>query len=188
MTLTKTAAIARVLAALAATPAVFTTGYTSRIARSLDDRPQNFYMTGSMGLALPVGIGIAMASGRTTVVVDGDGSILMNPVGLVSAGSAPDLPVIHLVLDDGEYASTGGQPSPSTSVDLVAWAVGAGFRLTHTVRDADTLSAVLADALRTCACPTFVRCFIVPDIAPPPPRIPDSLGDHAQRFMSCFAG
>ncbi len=122
----KSAAIAEILASAPGVPTVFTTGFASRVAASMDDRPSHFYMTGSMGLALALGIGVAMSSGRTTIVVDGDGSLLMNPAALLATGAAPELPVIHIVLDDGVYASTGGQPTPGERADLAGLATASG--------------------------------------------------------------
>jgi thiamine pyrophosphate-dependent acetolactate synthase large subunit-like protein len=78
----KSAAIAEILAAAPQVPTVF----ASRVAASMDDRPDHFYMTGSMGLALAVGTGVTRASGQPTIVVDGDGSLLMNPATLLAAG------------------------------------------------------------------------------------------------------
>src|SRR5258708_32933884 len=41
-------------------------------------RPQNFYMLGSMGLACPIALGVAIAQPKRRVIaLEGDGSILM---------------------------------------------------------------------------------------------------------------
>lgn len=55
----------------AGAPVVFSTGYTSRRAAAVADRPNHFYMLGSMGLASAIGLGIAQARGGQTWVVDG---------------------------------------------------------------------------------------------------------------------
>jgi sulfopyruvate decarboxylase subunit beta len=71
--------VLRMVIRLAAhTPVVFTTGYTSREAHYLADRPNHFYMTGSMGMAGAIGMGIAASTYTPVVVVDGDGALLMN--------------------------------------------------------------------------------------------------------------
>lgn len=178
----KTTAVSVALAAAPDLPAVFTTGYTARIAAALGDRPNHFHMTGSMGLALPVGVGVALASGRLTLVVDGDGSLLMNPGGLISAGALPDLPLVHLVLDDGLYASTGGQPSPGGSVDMCAWAAATGIGAVSHVATPDTLRQVLTSAVAHCAGPVFVHCVVGPDTEPPPARVTSQLHEIAERF------
>jgi acetolactate synthase I/II/III large subunit len=60
---------------------------------------------GSVGLALPVGIGVAdVRADRPTVVVEGDGGLLMNPAELDSLARL-GLPVLVVVLDDGAYGA-----------------------------------------------------------------------------------
>lgn len=182
MRLLKTPAVAAALSVLPEAPTVFTTGYTSRIGASLGERDNHFYMTGSMGLAVCVGIGVALATGRTTLVLDGDGSLLMNPGGLVTAGAVKGLGLVHVVLDDGCYDSTGGQPSPGPGVDLEGWARSAGFPSVHTVDTAEALTSVLRRETENLAGPVFVRCLVRPDSTPPPPRITDDLISVARRF------
>jgi hypothetical protein len=54
-------------------------GYMCRESFSLGDRPENFYMIGSMGLASAIGLGFSLTNTDTpTVVLDGDGNLLMN--------------------------------------------------------------------------------------------------------------
>ncbi|GAA3169009.1 thiamine pyrophosphate-dependent enzyme [Streptomyces ramulosus] len=181
MTMTKTSAVAVALATAHGLPTVFTTGFISRIGAA-SAQPNHFYMTGSMGLALSLGTGIALASRRTTLVVDGDGSLLMNPVGLITAGALPDLPLIQLVLDDGVYDSTGGQCSPGRSVDLPAWARACGFSRTHTVDSEEGLEKTLRHELENPDAPVFVHCLVTADTAPPPPRVTDDLEGITARF------
>ncbi|WP_166677567.1 thiamine pyrophosphate-dependent enzyme [Amycolatopsis arida] len=180
----KTDAIRAILAATTDEPTVFTTGYASRIACGLDDRPNHFYMTGSMGLASSIGMGIAQQTGRRTVVVDGDGSLLMNPVGLMTAGALDLLPMIHVVLDDGSYASTGGQSVPSGRADLCALAEACGYQRIHDVDGFDELRALVSAEVVSCASPVFIRCALRGPEAPIPARVAADLGDHAQRFAA----
>jgi sulfopyruvate decarboxylase subunit beta len=186
-TFTKTQAITEIVNAARDNPLIFTTGYASRIGASVADRPRHFYMTGSMGLALSVGTGVADVTGRTTVVVDGDGSLLMNPVGLMSAGARSALPLIHVVLDDGQYASTGGQRTPGASVDLSGWARSSGFRFTRKVSNLADFQSVLRSCLETCTSPKFIHCALTGPDASPPARIAQRLPDHARRFTQAIA-
>ncbi|MEV0001790.1 thiamine pyrophosphate-dependent enzyme [Micromonospora sp. NPDC050980] len=183
----KTSAIATVIAATDREPVIFTTGYACRIAAGLHDRPNHFYMTGSMGLASSIAVGVALEARRRTVVVDGDGALLMNPVGLIAAGSVPGLPLVHVVLDDGCYASTGGQAVPSHHVDLCAWARAAGYARTVDTscpeQFADKLRAALADA----DAPVFIRAALTEPDAPVPGRIDPELPEHARRFRDHLA-
>lgn len=98
---------------------VATTGMTSRELYVVRDRPGNFYMCGSMGCALSIGLGVALARpDRKVVVLDGDGAALMS-LGSLALARHLRLPNLeHIILDNGTYASTGGQPTCSAAVDF----------------------------------------------------------------------
>lgn len=180
----KTAAIRAVIEATTDEPIVFTTGYACRIAQGVLDRPNHFYMTGSMGLASSIGTGIAQQTGRPTVVVDGDGSLLMNPAGLVAAGALGSLPLVHILLDDGRYASTGGQYVPSGGIDFALLARGCGYPRVERIERIAELVATLRAVPGTCAAPTFLHCVLTGDDPPIPPRVDGDLADHAARFAA----
>jgi phosphonopyruvate decarboxylase len=120
-------------------------GYISRDLLSNGDRTANFYMVGSMGIAAPLALGLALARPADRIVVlDGDGSMAMNLGVLpVIAQNRPNL--IHAVLDNGLHESTGGQrtvPIP----DLVGIALAAGYRSALRVDDHGELEqAALTD-------------------------------------------
>ncbi|MPZ85178.1 MAG: hypothetical protein GEV28_34255 [Actinophytocola sp.] len=181
----KNDAVHAIIEVAAERPIVFTTGHACRIARAIADRPNHFYMTGSMGLASSIGLGIARQSGLATVVVDGDGAVLMNPVGLIIAGGHRSLPLVHVVLDDGRYASTGGQAVPSRP-DLGALARACGYPRTHEADTADDLTELLRGALANCSAPTFIRCTLSGPELPVPTRVDVDLGDHAARFSTAI--
>ncbi len=92
-------------------------------------RPQNFYMLGSMGLAIPIAMGVALAQPeRQVFALEGDGSLLMQlgALGTVAAAGLKNLAII--VFDNGAYQITGSQPTlTSQGCDLVAVARGAGL-------------------------------------------------------------
>ncbi len=100
-------------------------------------RPQNFYMLGSMGLAVPIAFGVALAQPQRRVfALEGDGSLLMQlgALGTVATHALKNLTII--VFDNGMYQITGAQPTlTSYRTDLVAIAQGAG--LTQSVWAAD---------------------------------------------------
>lgn len=99
---------------------IATTGMISREVFLVKDRAENFYMCGSMGCALSIGIGVAMNSDRNVIVIDGDGAALMS-LGSLAVASYLKLPNLkHYVVDNGTYASTGDQPTCSHSVDFAA--------------------------------------------------------------------
>ncbi|MGX1759499.1 thiamine pyrophosphate-dependent enzyme [Streptomyces lydicus] len=184
---TKTVAIKEIVHHTKGFPVIFTTGYASRIGASVADRPHHFYMTGSMGLALSLGIGVASAVRRTTVVADGDGSVLMNPGGVISAGARTELPLVHIVLDDGQYASTGGQAAPRGALDFAGWARSAGFQSVHRISDRSGLAEALGTCVGRATSPQFLHCVLTGTDELPPARISQPLSEHAHRFAAAVA-
>lgn len=113
------------------------------------DRPQNFYMWNSMGQASCIGLGLALARPDLRVIVlDGDGSILLNLGSLATEVTSGVTNLVHVIWDNGGWEITGGQPAGSPfGVDLEAVARGCGFRRTATVDDLDRFRAAFADAM-----------------------------------------
>jgi len=87
-----------------------------------EDRPRNFYTWGSMGLASSIGLGLALAKPALRVfVLDGDGALLMNLGSLATIGLLRPSNLVVIVMDNQEYATTGGQPTPTAyGADLEA--------------------------------------------------------------------
>jgi thiamine pyrophosphate-dependent acetolactate synthase large subunit-like protein len=108
---------------------VVANGYLSRHAFQCRDLPSTFYMIGSMGLASSIGLGVALAQPeRRVVVVDGDGNLLMSLGALAMIGNRCPANLIHIVIDNEVYASTGGQHSISGTVSMPELALAAGYR------------------------------------------------------------
>jgi thiamine pyrophosphate-dependent acetolactate synthase large subunit-like protein len=103
---------------------------------SAGDRPQNFYTWGSMGLASSIGLGLALARPELRVIVlDGDGSLLMNLGSLATIGLLRPANLLVIVMDNEEYATTGGQPTPTAhGADLEGAARAMGIVAATTVR------------------------------------------------------
>ena len=117
-----------------------TTGYISRELYGLADRPANFYMQGSMGHALALGLGAALARPqRRVVVLDGDGAVLMHLGTCATVGGIAPPNLVHVVLDNGTYESTGGQRTTSSTVDWSALGAAAGYRSAVVCDDAASL-------------------------------------------------
>ena len=143
--------------------AVCTTGYTCRDMQHLKDRPGNFYMIGSMGVAAAIGLGIALTKRESTVVVfDGDGAVLMGLGVLPMIGSLKPRNLIHLVLDNEVFASTGNQPTYSRTVDLAQIARSSGYAV---VRRAESPQEVESgwSQIRSEAGPSFFLMKCRPD-------------------------
>jgi thiamine pyrophosphate-dependent acetolactate synthase large subunit-like protein len=92
-------------------------------------RPQNFYMLGSMGLAFPIALGVALAQPKRHVfALEGDGSLLMQLGSLSTIATLAPKNLTMVIMDNGVYQITGAQPTPAAAVaDLVAIAVASGL-------------------------------------------------------------
>jgi thiamine pyrophosphate-dependent acetolactate synthase large subunit-like protein len=92
-------------------------------------RPQNFYMLGSMGLAFPIALGVALAQpNRRVFALEGDGSLLMQLGCLSTIAMLKPKNLCMIVMDNGVYQITGAQPTPAaTTTDLIAVAAGCGL-------------------------------------------------------------
>ena len=112
-------------------------------------RPQNFYMLGSMGLAIPIALGVALAQPqRRVIALEGDGSLLMQLGALGTVASVNPKNLVIVVWDNGAYQITGSQPTlTSTTVDLVAMAQGAGLAQSTWATDEAHFEALLEAAL-----------------------------------------
>src|SRR5215217_8373464 len=111
--------------------------------QSVGHRPNFFYLQHAMGLASSVGLGIALSRPELPVVVlDGDGSILMNLGGLTTLARYRPNNLVHVIFDNESLLSVGGFPTAtSTGTDLAAIAQAAGIPRTGTVRNLDELHA-----------------------------------------------
>jgi thiamine pyrophosphate-dependent acetolactate synthase large subunit-like protein len=92
-------------------------------------RPQNFYMLGSMGLAFPIALGVALAQpNRRVFALEGDGSLLMQLGCLSTIATLKPKNLVMVVMDNGVYQITGAQPTPAAAAtDLIAVAMGCGL-------------------------------------------------------------
>ena len=107
-------------------------GFPSRELYEINDRDENFYMIGSMGLASSIGFGLALArEDKDIVVIDGDGSLLMNMGSLVTIFANNPRNLTWIVIDNGAYGSTGNQDTYAQKLDLVDIAKSVGFKNSH---------------------------------------------------------
>ena len=120
-------------------------GFPSRELYSICDRPENFYMLGSMGMASSIGLGLALARPkRKVIVLDGDGSVLMNLGTLATIALNGPKNYLLVILDNCCYGSTGSQPTCTCyCTDLAAIARGAGVRNVEKAGDPEALSRAL---------------------------------------------
>jgi thiamine pyrophosphate-dependent acetolactate synthase large subunit-like protein len=113
-------------------------------------RPQNFYMLGSMGLAIPIAFGVAIAQPKRHVIaLEGDGSLLMQLGCLATIAMQAPKNLTMVLWDNGIYQITGNQPTASaTAADLVAIARGAGIARSAWAADEEDFDRLLAEALK----------------------------------------
>jgi len=96
----------------------------------LGHRENFFYLQHAMGLASSIGLGLATSLPEEQVIVlDGDGSVLMNLGTLTTLARYRPKNLVHIIFDNGSLLSTGGFASQTTSgiTDLAAIARGAGI-------------------------------------------------------------
>ncbi len=95
-------------------------------------------LIGCMGKASSLGLGVALgAPERRVLVLDGEGSLLMNLGALVTIGAQAPPNLVHFVFDNSAYDTSGGQPTPGAgAVDFAGLAVKAGYRAGYTFDDA----------------------------------------------------
>jgi sulfopyruvate decarboxylase subunit beta len=114
--------------------------------QSLGHRPNFFYLQHAMGLASSLGLGLALSRPELQVVVlDGDGSVLMNLGGLTTLARYHPRNLLHVIFDNESLLSVGGFPTATaTGSDLAGIAAAAGIRRT---RGVETFVAAFAEAL-----------------------------------------
>ena len=143
-------------------PTIVTLGATVReLIATVGKRDNDFYVLDSMGLPVAIGLGIALGrpeNPEKIVVIEGDGGLLMGLSSLTTVGFLKPTNLVLLILDNGTYASTGGQPTAATTTDFVAIAQGCGIRGV-TVDDDAGFRAALADAKKVDG-PTLIRMMI----------------------------
>jgi thiamine pyrophosphate-dependent acetolactate synthase large subunit-like protein len=124
-------------------------------------RPQNFYMLGSMGLAVPIALGVAIAQPKRHVVaLEGDGSLLMQLGCLATVAARAPKNLTIVVWDNGIYQITGGQKTASAdTADLAAIARAAGIAASHWAADEEEFDRLFAAAL-TDGGPTLIAARI----------------------------
>ena len=125
---------------------------------SLGHRANFFYLEHAMGLASSIGLGIALARPhRKVVVIDGDGSVLMNLGGLTTLARSNPGNLVHIIFDNETLLSVGGgapggyrwfTTATATGTDLAGVAKAAGIERAQTVRELDEFKAAALAAIK----------------------------------------
>ena len=122
---------------------------------------QNFYMLGSMGLAVPIALGVALGQpGRKVFALEGDGSILMQLGSLATVAARAQKNLAIVILDNGAYQITGGQKAlTDQGADIVAIAKGAGLAQSAWAADESAFEEMIERATREDG-PWLIGCRI----------------------------
>ncbi|RZN37264.1 MAG: sulfopyruvate decarboxylase subunit alpha [Methanophagales archaeon ANME-1-THS] len=172
-------------------------GVPSKELYAAQDRALNFYMLGSLGQASSIGLGVALKTNkplqgfrgqrggallRETVVLDGDGSLLMSDI-LPVVGEQKPKNLSIICLDNGTWGSTGDQPVAFAG-DIALMAIGAGMENTMKIYREEELRHAL-EGLYEKAGPRFLQVVIKPGNAPIR-NIPLSASQIKRRFMAAL--
>jgi phosphonopyruvate decarboxylase len=164
---------------------IATTGYTGRELYACDDRPNQLYMVGSMGCAISMGLGIALAQpNRKVVVLDGDGAALMRLGAQSIVGYERPANLVHVLLDNAIHESTGGQATVARSVNFCAIAAASGYPEVVSIADPAAIGATVNAATDG---PVFLHAPTlpgVPDDLPRPTVSPAEVAVRLREYLS----
>ncbi len=162
-------------------------GLISREAFTIRDRTENYYMIGSMGMASSIGLGVALNKpSKKAIILEGDGNLLMNLGSLPMVGSLQPGNLLHIVLDNEVYASTGNQPTISNVIELEEIAKSARYVYVEKVTTKENLRREMTHTLKNEG-PSFLLVKIV-DTAEQIEigRVTHSPEQIKERFMSAI--
>jgi phosphonopyruvate decarboxylase len=140
--------------------ATYTTAFEwERISPS----PLNLPATGAMGQGSSHGLGLALGlPAQKVIVLDGDGSLLMNLGTLVTIAAARPANLVHFVCENGTYEANGSHPIPGAGVvDFAGFARAAGYPHVFAFDDAVAFARALPDLLALTG-PVFATLKFVP--------------------------
>ena len=140
-------------------------GSQSLWLKAAGDRDENLYLSGPMGMASSVALGVAVATqDRLGIAARGDGALTMNMTSLATISHAKPANLVVVVLDNGIYEFTKSLPVPSLGVD---WGkvseLYTGFESTVDLSDIEKLDVMNG--------PHFVHAQIEPGQLPPGPGV-----------------
>lgn len=166
---------------------VVTTMSTAGIWPSISDTPLDFaYIPSAMGHGPSLGLGLALAQPeRGVIVFNGDGCTLMSLGNLVTIAQYPaNLYVV--VLDNGIYEVTGGQPHAGAGhVDYAALARAAGIQRTYTFTTLADWKAGASEALSGDG-PVLIHLLVEARYGQKTPKAPRSMAEQIQRLQSAL--
>ncbi|MCD6168553.1 MAG: sulfopyruvate decarboxylase subunit beta [Caldisericia bacterium] len=167
---------------------IFANGKISREGYLKCDSKRNFYMLASMGKASSIGLGVALSKpNRTVIVFDGDGNILMNLDNLAMIGYFQPRNLIHIVLDNEIYATTGWQETLSEKIELDKVAKSCGYNNVFNVETEKEIITAVEECYRLDG-PHFILIKIDKEEIKGTKIIPYSPPEIKDRFMESLRG
>jgi sulfopyruvate decarboxylase subunit beta len=176
-----------VLAANRADKVVITTMASVGAWPQFSDTPLDFaYMPSSMGQGPAIALGLTLAQPqRGVIVLSGDGSLLMNLGSLVTIGSHK-VNLYLIIVDNGLYEVTGGQPTVGAGrVDFAAMARAAGFGRVYTFDSVEGWQTGAAEALSGSG-PVAIWLKVKGKHGQKTPRPPRPMPEQLQRLRSAL--
>ncbi len=143
------------------TAIIATTGKCGRELFTIADRPQHMYQVGSMGGASGMGLGVALNTDKSVVILDGDGAALMKMGSLATIGANSPKNLFHVILDNGVHDSTGGQATVSPHVNFAQVALACGYRFAATTDSLMGFTDAFSEARKNKG-PTLIHAKINP--------------------------
>ena len=129
------------------------------------DQKMDLPISGAMGKASSVGLGVALAQpDKKVLILDGDGSLLMNLGSLVTLSNKSPKNLYHFLFNNNVYAVTGGQPIPGAEVsDWEGMAKAAGYAKVFSFDNLEDLTTGLDEVFESEG-PVFVHLRVEPEI------------------------
>ncbi|MGO4590250.1 thiamine pyrophosphate-dependent enzyme [Paenarthrobacter sp. 2TAF44] len=179
-------ALRAIVETTAEVPVIATCAATSRELASIADRDNHLYLLDAMGLAISVGTGIAQAIKNTpltrAVVIEGDGSLLMNPGSAITAGYLAPENLVIILLDNGVYASTASIPTQAVTIDLGRFAESVDLKVLR-ANNTEELTLALKQTL-TQDGPWFIHTRTEPGNEPGTKLLLIDPVTHGNRFQN----
>jgi sulfopyruvate decarboxylase beta subunit len=165
-------------------PVVHANGFICRESFALKDREENFYMIGSMGLASSIGLGVALCKpDKKVVIIDGDGNVLMAMGTLAMIAAEAPKNLVHVVIDNEVYESTGSQRSLSSKVRLEEVAKSTGYKNVLRVEKKEEIKTAFLK-LRDSDGPNFLLIKVEPGFDPATGRVTHAPEEITERFSN----
>ncbi len=169
-------------------PTVLANGFISRAFFNVTDRKENFYMIGSMGLASSIGLGVALAQPeRKTLILDGDGNVLMSMGTLAMIATCAPKNLIHIVIDNEVYESTGSQRTLSHEIKLEEVAKSSGYKQVMRVTRPEEIQPAY-EKLYQAEGPVFLLIKVEPAFDASQGRVTHTPEEIRDRFMESITG